>query len=87
MELEDTVNWDFYQRLERRRRIIACEEHVRPLLRMMTEIKNLYATYRITVISGQVLSVESTLPPGAQGHYDALADVVAHIRQQYQNYE
>ncbi len=87
MEHDDTVNWEFYQRLERRRRMITCEEHVRPLLRMMTEIKSMYTTYRMVFKDGQIVesSVEAILPPEAQGHYDALADVVAHIRQQYQN--
>lgn len=84
MEPEDTVNWDYYQRLERRRRMLTCEEHVRPLLRMMTEIKNLYATCRITVAAGHIISVESTLPSGAQGQYDAIADAVTQIRKQYE---
>lgn len=84
MEFEDTINCDFYRLMERRQQQLMCEEHVRPLLRMMTEIKNLYATCRITVAAGHIISVESTLPSGAQGQYDAIADAVTQIRKQYE---
>ncbi len=77
-------DFDYYAHMEAAGRRAAFHEAARGFYIMMSRIKLEHQKIRMVIEHGKVISVETWLPPEAQGHYDACADCVEQLRVRYQ---